>query len=195
VSRWTLPDVTGPGAHPNRPGAAGDAARNQAWENGFTAGRAEGYEAGRREGFAAGAEQMRSLLDSLARPLDACDEEVQQQLAALAIAVARQVIRRELQTQPGEVVAVIREALDMLPLNASDVRVHLHPEDAALLREMLKDSPGSSPGEMAWRLVEDAAVERGGCRVVTSRSRIDATVERRLNALGSRILGGNREQD
>jgi len=49
---------------------------------------------------------------------------------------------------------------------ARDVRVHLHPEDAAVMREHL--APTES--ERAWVIVEDPVMARGGCQITTATS-------------------------
>ena len=50
------------------------------------------------------------------------------------MALARQIVRRELKTDPTQIIGIIREAIAALPVAARDVRVHLHPEDAAVVR-------------------------------------------------------------
>lgn len=159
---------------------------------------AEGFARGHTEGLAAGkadvearAVRLDGLLMTLARPLDALDAEVIDQLFALAVALARQLVRREFKTDPGEIVVVVREAVSALPAAAREVSVRLHPEDAALLRDCLSLSEGARP----WGVVEDPVLARGDCRVSADISRVDATLETRLNAVVSAALGGERASD
>ena len=111
---------------------------------------------------------------------------------ALAIAVAGQLIRRELKQDPGEIVAVVREAIAALPSNSRRVQIALHPEDAQLVRERLALAESD---QRAWGVAEDPTLTRGGCRVTTEHSRIDASVEKRLAAVIARMMGGEREND
>lgn len=168
-----------------------EAIQRQAWE--------EGYEQGRREGLAAAerdaAERIRALdrmLAGMAQPLDELDDRVEEELVALALAVARQLIRREVKADPGQIVGVIREGIRLLPVAEGDIRLELHPEDAALVRELLHLDEGET---RHWRLVEDPTLTRGGCRISNATSRIDATLERRINQVVARILGGDRQED
>ena len=62
----------------------------------------------------------------------------------LAVTIARQLVRRELRIDPAQVIAIIRETVALLPAAARDVRVHLHPEDAAVVREKLATPDGRS---------------------------------------------------
>lgn len=157
--------------------------------------RQEGFKRGREEGLQAGAEEAKrraqewaALLDGAARPLDELDRQVVDELMALALAVSRQIVRRELQIAPDEIVRVIREALAVLPSQTANVRVELHPQDAVLVRDLMPEGEG----ERAWRMVEDPTVSRGGCRVLSDVSRVDATVERRLNQVIAAALGDMR---
>ena len=160
--------------------------------------RAEGYEAGRREGVKAAehevrqrTEQLDALLVSLSEPLTAIDAAVEEQLVKLTLAIARQVIQRELMQSPDEIVAVVREAVAALPPTESTVYIHVHPQDARLLREVLSIDEEHS----YWRLQEDAGITRGGCRVVSGYAEADARLETRLQELAARLLGGERSDD
>ena len=106
--------------------------------------------------------------------------------------VARQLVRRELATKPDEIVAVVRDAITALPIASANVLVHLHPEDATLVRNAL--SMSDEP-EHEYRIVEDPVQARGGCRVLTKNSQIDASMERRLTAVIAKMLGGSRRND
>ncbi len=105
------------------------------------------------------------------------------------MALARQIVRRELKSDPTQIIGIIREAIAALPVAARDVRVHLHPEDAAVVRQNL--APTES--ERAWSIVEDPVMARGGCQITTPTSRIDARLETRLGAILSELLGTERQ--
>lgn len=156
----------------------------------------EGFAAGYAEGLASVRAPLEAVLAALAEPLAELDESVMQELVSLITAVTRQLVRRELKTEPGEIVAVVREALSALPSAARKVRVHLHPEDAALVRAALSlnDTEAEEQGPV-WRVLDEPVQARGGCRVVSDTSQIDASVEARLAAVVARMLGGERESD
>jgi len=193
IESWTLPDVQPRGGTSvARPLTAQqiEELQAQAREEGFAQGRREGLEAGRKE-ILARVHELEGLMQVLARPLEQLDEQVEQELVHLALAVARQLIRRELKADPGQVLAVVREAMATLPIAARNVRLHLHPEDAALIRDTLS----LSEVEQGWKVIEDPLLTRGGCKVSSDSSQIDATVERRLQAVIASTLGGERQGD
>ncbi len=164
--------------------------QRQAYDEAFAEGEQAGYAAGVAQARAQ-AEQFAALAHGLARPFEELDDCVEQELATLAIAIAKQLIRRELRTERGQVIAVVREALAMLPVGTRDVCVHMHPNDARLVRELLVP-PGEQP---SWRLVEDPTLSRGGCHVSSESSQIDARLETRIGAIVSSVLGGERSAD
>ena len=197
VGAWQPPSVAGPlVTFRGKPTAA------SSLEDEVRAARAEGYERGRSEGLAAAAAEIaarlqdldarRALLDTMARqmsaPLERCDSETAAELARIAVLVGAQLARRELALEPRQVIAVVRESLAALPASAREVRIHLHPRDAALLRESLDDAAGPA----AWTVVEDPVMSRGGCRIETEASRVDARLEQRVAAAMASVLGDER---
>lgn len=193
VLAWTVPQVEGPVVGRRRV-ADLNLLEREAWEQGLAAGREDGRAAalkeqqGLSEAMRARVQRLEGLLNLLSRPLADLDESVLRQLSMLAGAIARQLVRRELRAQPEQIIAVIRETVALLPAAARDVRIHLHPEDAALVRERLVE-PATS---RAWTLVEDPVITRGGCRISGENSSIDAQVETRLGAAIAATLGDER---
>ncbi len=159
----------------------------QAYDEAYLIGRQEGIAAGREE-IRARAQQLDALMQALHQPFEELDEAVEQQVVALAIAIARQLVRRELKSDPKQIIGVVREALAILPVASRNVRLHLHPKDAELVRQALSEVEG----ERAWQIMEDPVLTRGGCRITTDSSQIDARVESRLGAVISAVLGNDR---
>jgi flagellar assembly protein FliH len=203
VQRWDLPEVDGDirnSREPIRPLTAAqlEAIQRAAYDEGFSLGRREGREAGQRE---IGAEfdkkyqpklaALSSLLKTLARPLEQLDEDIERSLVDLVILIARQLIRRELKTGHGEIVAVLREAVASLPIASRHPRIHLNPEDIEIVRQAF--SLGEA--QEAYKIEEDPLIARGGCLIETETSYIDATIEARLNATIAQLFGSQREAD
>jgi len=116
------------------------------------------------------------------------DAGVEKELLHLSLTVGKQLARRELRLDPAQVIGIIRESLAQLPASARDVRVHLHPDDAATVRERLAEPTN----ERAWKVVEDPTLSRGGCVVRTETSQIDARFESRVSAVIANALGEER---
>ncbi len=186
---WTAPEVGGAEGGAPMPTVTGLAdLQEEAYREAFEQGLAEGRAAGRAEARVQ-VERLAAMFYDLAKPFEALDAEVEHELLSLAMALARQIVRRELKTDPTQIIGIIREAIAALPVAAREVRVHLHPEDAAVVRQNL--APTES--ERAWAIVEDPVMARGGCQVNTMTSRIDARLETRLGAMLSELLGTERQ--
>ncbi len=156
----------------------------------------EGYQQGLdRAQQEAGALQQRliQLINFFEHPLQALNEDIENQLTQLAVTLAQQLVRRELKIEPGEIIGLIRDSVRLLPGNTRNITILLHPDDANLVRNAL--SIESSNEEHSWKLVEDPMITRGGCEINTGASSINATLENRLSELAASVLGGEREQD
>lgn len=154
----------------------------------FDDARREGYETGFAEGAEFAREQanrLGGLADGLDTALKQLDREVADEVVALAIEVARQMVRRTLAENPEDaLIDTVRAALNQLP--QAQVRIHVHPDDVALIRSYLAEQPT----HLHHQIIEDESVTLGGCRLQGSASEIDATVETRwrriLEGLGHR---------
>ena len=155
----------------------------------------KGYQEGLTKGLKTAESQITqklnaldSMMRSLAVPYEEFDERVEKEIATLAIQIARQLVRRELKADSGEVVGVVKEALAALPSSSQNIRLFLHPDDATIVKSAL-----SLDGEDArWTVVSDPTVSRGGCRVITDASTIDASIENRLSVIIAQALGDER---
>jgi flagellar assembly protein FliH len=166
------------------------ALQREAYDEAFRAGRADGLAQGQRE-LGERAQRLDQLLSRLSRPFADLDEQVVGQLIGLAFTLGRHIVRRELRSDPAAVVGVVREAIAALPVASRELTLSLHPEDALVVREAM----GLADGEHRWHIREDPAIERGGCRLTTAVSQVDARVETRMKALFAAALGGDRASD
>jgi flagellar assembly protein FliH len=186
---WTVPDMESAPAQQNLATVGGLAdLQAEAHKEAFEQGLAEGREAGHAE-VRAQVQRLAGMFYDLAKPFEVLDTEVERELLTLAMALARQIVRRELKTDPTHIIGIIREAIAALPVATRDVRVHLHPEDAAVVKQHL--SP--TENERAWTIIEDPVMARGGCQITTATSRIDARLETRLGSILSELLGTERQ--
>jgi len=185
---WEVPAIDGSEGEGFMTAGRLEALQKDAYDEAYSKGHADGLAAGE----AAALERVQrfdTLLQALARPFDDLDETIEKQLVELAMSVVRQLFRREVRSEPTHIIGVVREAVQLLPAASRSVRVHLHPEDATLVRETLS----TAEGELAWSIVEDPLVSHGGCQVITENSQIDATAESRLQAVISAVAGDERQ--
>lgn len=196
VQPWSAPAIgTGAGAArlPRKPQDMQGGER-RVWQEAEAAGRAAGLEAARvdiearQQKLDNTARRMESALQALSRPLAQLDDTLHEQIAVLATALARALLRRELRTDPAQIIGMVRDTVALMPAATRGVRVLLHPDDAALVRERLN----VAGPEQAWSIVDDPALARGDCRVHTDYAQIDARLDTRLNEALVLLLGEER---
>jgi flagellar assembly protein FliH len=150
-------------------------------------GRAAGYEEG-RQAAAAEAQRLAGLLEATRTALGQLDQSIADQLLGLALEIAQRVVTEALAAKPELILPIVQEAVRCIPDFEQPVRILLHPDDAALVQAHLAAQAAAG----GWVIVPDPATTRGGCRLKTATTGIDATLaERWKRVLGA--LGQNRE--
>ena len=138
--------------------------------------RQEGYNAGYAAGQVAAQEEASRLAHaaaSLDEALAEFDQQVADELLALAMEIARQVVRDEISARPDVIVKVVHEALSQLP--HQHATIFLHPDDASLVRSYA----GDALTHAGHRLLEDARLSPGDCILESGSSQSDATLATR----------------
>lgn len=195
LARWqTPPLLQGGESHVPQPGQPQqetvEVLYQQAKEEGFAAGKREAMEL-HRAWVEERLDQLSQLLNALTRPYEDMNHRVVEELTRLAGKIAQQLVRRELKQSPDAIIAVVREAVALLPTDRSHIKVYLNDEDAALVREL----SGLVDSDHNWEVMNDPSITRGDCLVSMGASLIDASVEARTNAIIAQILGGERDED
>ena len=100
----------------------------------------------------------------------------------VAAAIARRLVRRELEQHPEITLTLLREALE-LAAGSSQLRIHIHPEDHQALRGQIEILTKELAGMAATELIADAEITRGGCRVETRFGAIDQQFDAQLKRI------------
>lgn len=164
--------------------------RLQAQKAGEAQGYEQGYARGQAEGHAAGlatvqeqAGQLQALTLALPAALRLAESSVADDLLALSLDIAKQVLGQALSVEPQAILAVVHELLQAEPALSGAPQLLLHPDDAALVKEHLADDLKS----VGWRLRADAHITRGGCRVLASSGERDASLETRWERVAATL--------
>ncbi|MBI1988752.1 MAG: flagellar assembly protein FliH, partial [Betaproteobacteria bacterium] len=130
------------------------------------------------------AERLQMLVENLEQELQNFDRQVAKDLLALSLDVAKQILCQALRVRPEFVLTVVQDAIACLPHFNQHAHLVLHPEDATLVRARL----GEHLSHSGWKILEDTRMKRGGCRVETANSQIEASLpsrwQRVLAAIG-----------
>jgi flagellar assembly protein FliH len=114
-------------------------------------------------------------MQSLQGELNQVDQQVAQSLLDLSLEIAQKMVQASLQAKPDMILNIVSDAIGTLPHFNQNAHLLLHPDDAELVRKQM----GEHLTHAGWKIFSDAKILRGGCRVETSNSQIDASVETR----------------
>ncbi|MBO2927491.1 flagellar assembly protein FliH [Metapseudomonas otitidis] len=172
-----------------------EAIRQDAYNEGFATGEKDGFHAGQLKAkqeaevaLNARLDALEQLMGQLMEPIAEQDQQLEEAVIHLVGHMARQVVQRELSTDSSQLRHILREALKLLPMGASNVRIHVNPQDFELVKALRERH------EETWRILEDDGLLPGGCRIETEHSRIDASVETRLAQALKQLFDQQRDQ-
>jgi flagellar biosynthesis/type III secretory pathway protein FliH len=103
--------------------------------------------------------------------------EAEQDLVALAFAIARRILRREVSVDPAAVVGLVRSCLEQYS-RAEPSSLRVHPDDSSVIAEFFEQNPAPH-----LKIVADAKLSRGGAVFETSRGVLDARFEVQLEEI------------
>jgi flagellar assembly protein FliH len=149
---------------------------------GFEAGSNAGYIDGLQKGRAEAAEELahlQTISTTFAKALADADETIANDVLDLALQLARGMLRTALNVKPELVLPIVRDAIAYLPIVQQPAMLMLNPLDVDLVRGAMADEIDKG----GWRVIEDASIERGGCKVDTASNQIDAQCEARWSRL------------
>lgn len=159
-----------------------EAARERGYQEGLNKGYAEGLAKGRDQ-----AEGERQTLQQIAaqfgEEVASANELIAADVMALALDVAKAMLKTALPAKPELILPVVKEAISYLPTVQQPALLVLNPVDASLVKGQMNIELSAA----GWRIVEDAHMERGGCRVETASNQIDATPSTRWRRIADAL--------
>ena len=111
--------------------------------------------------------------------------EAEKDLLKLSLLIAKKIIGQEIKTNPQIIGQTIRSAMKFL-VDKHHIRILINPEDMEEVRRILPEIARLARGGK-FQVVEDHAVDRGGCLLETGFGRINATLDDQLEMLEKEI--------
>ena len=142
------------------------------------------------EGFSAGVQASKSqadndtidilenLLGNLAPQKYQIDAAIEQEVVLLAKAIAKMLLRKEVETEDGVILDIVKSALARMPMTADIPTVILHPTDLSIVQ-----SQQATP--MLANLLPDTDMRRGDCRIESGASILEAGVDALVGSISS----------
>ncbi|MGM0380679.1 MAG: FliH/SctL family protein [bacterium] len=166
----------------------------QARESKVEEARQEGYE----EGYEDGQQEARSdtaqmiargeeILSEAQRERESYLLDHRDELVRLARHLAEHIVRKTVEVDEEVAGRVVADALDEIS-EVKEISLVLHPDDYALVEEVIENEKQEHPSLTEITLVEDSRLEPGGCLIRTDFGDLDATVEGQLDHLSGQLL-------
>jgi len=153
---------------------------------GFEQGHAEGYEKGAAE-VERLVERMHKILEAVMQRREEILQETESQIVELVILISRKVIKIISESQKNVIMANTLAALKKVKARGT-VTLRVNLEDVKLTSSHIDEFIQHVENIEGISILEDSAVEKGGCIVETDFGAIDARISSQLTELENKIL-------
>lgn len=174
-----------------------ETAEKEGFDKGYKEGLKQGIADGKDRGYTEGVQKSKQESDAILKQKVAALQQVSNQLMQpfkqqesqmhlllldFVGALTRKLVRRELQIDSGDILAVVKQGVQALPVGAKNLRLHLNPDDLALIEAYAEEK------HLGWQFIGDRSLSAGGCRIESDESLVDYTVETQLGELLEQFL-------
>lgn len=151
----------------------------------YSRGRADGERAARAgvdEEIASAMALLSEALNNVQLHESRWVSNAEENIAAIAVMVARHIVQREVNADPSFVRDVVQSAMAQYPLD-QEITIRINPEDLNACRASIEEA-----GRREIRWISDVSILRGGClmegreRIIDGR--VDTALERAYRSLG-----------
>lgn len=156
--------------------------------------RQEGFDQGHSEGYEKGEAEVNRLIERMHRILEAVMQrreeilsDTESQIVELVILMARKVIKIISENQKNVILANALAALKKVKTRGN-VTLRVNLEDVKLTTQNVSEFIKHVENIQGITVLEDSAVEKGGCIVETDFGAIDARISSQLSELENKIL-------
>ncbi len=174
-----------------------ETAEKEGYDKGYKEGLKQGIADGKDRGYTEGVQKSKQESDAilkqkvkalqqvsnqLMQPFKQQESQLHLLLLDFVGALTRKLVRRELQIDSGDILAVVKQGVQALPVGAKNLRLHLNPDDLALIEAYAEEK------HLGWQFIGDSSLSAGGCRIESDESLVDYTVETQLGELIEQFL-------
>lgn len=173
-------------------------------DEGFKAGIAEGKNAGAEEAkkevlahftFLSGLIQetqrdMQRILQDASRQKEELLQKSEPELVALALEIAKKIVRQEIQLNPTVILSVARDALQKV-LSRTQVILKANPKDVETLKQYESELRAMLTQASSFQIAEDKNVGAGGVVIETESGKVDARITRQFQEMEKSLTAGS----
>tara|TARA_R110002049_G_scaffold13509_2_gene58468 strand:+ start:112783 stop:113406 length:624 start_codon:yes stop_codon:yes gene_type:complete len=133
-------------------------------------------------------ELLKTITEALNNPLKDIDHIIQEKSAELAISIAKQIVRRELSLDSGQIVSAVKKAIELIPKDGEQINIYINPNDEHHIKQVFSDDEKLSK----YNFIHDPTISVGGCKASTDYSLVDLTVDKQVATIAAQIFGDQR---
>ncbi len=153
----------------------------EAYEKGYSQGEKDGMAFGKKK-FEVAIHQFENLLTDIQRQREELLRRYEDDIVAMIKLMTERLVFQQVSVHPEIIRAAVQAAMKFVVDN-SMVRVHLHPDDFVLFKDVELDGSIFTDSMSRIELAEDPGISVGGCFLTTDFGEVDATLENRRNRL------------
>ncbi|ENM5925728.1 flagellar assembly protein FliH [Vibrio mimicus] len=176
----------------------------EGYQQGLEQGKAEGLQAGHQEGHAQGYQEgvaegqaqiqehvqtFMALANQFAQPLDLLNAQVEKQLVDMVLALTKEVVHVEVQTNPQVILDTVKASVESLPIAGHAITLKLNPEDVEIIRQAYGEQEIETRN---WTLLSEPALSRGDVQIEAGESSVSYRMEDRVRSVLKSFCGVNR---
>ena len=147
----------------------------------FELAKKDGYEAGRQEADLKIKEALQTLNQAVTERKKII-KDAEGEILRLALKVAEQIIRSEVSLHRDVSLNIVTEAINRVS-DREQVIVRVNREDAEYIKRYKDRLAGILDGVKSFSVLEDSAIEPGGCIVETNLGYVDARISTKLKSI------------
>jgi len=174
--------------------------QEKGYETGYAAGHVKGTAEGEREGrdrahaeyrerFGEVSQAFETALSDFEQVREAFALDAQEDGLRLVLEIARRVTLRSVEVDPDSLRERLAEAFGRV-LDPSRLVVHIHPDDAALAREVVPGIVSRLGVSAQAEICEDGSLVRGDAQISTGRGMIDMNIATQLERIIKELMPG-----
>lgn len=165
--------------------------KKEAYSAAFKKGYAEGLEKGTKEGLTKVEDIRKQAEDVLVEAHRVSREYIdgrRQEIVNLALSIAEKIIRCQVDLNDGAVSGVVSEAIKSAVIKGR-VTIMVNPLDYPFVDNMKDELAKLVEGSAIVSIIKDSSIKRGGCKIETDVSSVDATIDNQLQKIKEALLG------
>lgn len=159
---------------------------DEAFQKGWQKGLAEGNEEALKNHAGLLAEAREKLADAV-KEREKIIRRAEDEIAQLAVAVARKIIFREMFADPSIVGDIVQEAIHKVT-DREEITVRVHPADLDFVLGRQEEYTRNIKGIRKLKILADNAISPGGCVIETPNGTVDARIESQLTEIEQSLL-------